>query len=685
MLPTLQLPRTATRTLVRRFHSSPTSTMPAWSSWRLTPPTATPEQSITLAGQADLPRLPVPSLDTTLDRLERSAALLAETSQQRTQLEDKVAAFRKDGGVGKKLHEKLEKRREDPQNRSWLAQWWDEQAYMAYRDSVVVNVSYYYGFNRLPQSATNPSALADPAYVVASIAKTALDFRRLIASGQLEPDLAGRTPEQGVLCMESYKWAFNVCRVPAKGLDCAVKIAESDKEAQHFVVVKRNRFYSIPIVDEHGQEHGIEQLRQAVQKIVDKAEKEKEKAPPVGFLTGINRDHWAEAHSHLSSSSSNASTLRAIETAAFVICLDEASPEPSTESGIIEFSKRLWKGEDEGGNRFWDKPLQWVVFANGEAGFIGEHSCMDGTPTARLNDLLTKRLLSGTPPSYESSFSAAPSPKPLPFELDSTSLSHIADAETEFAEHIKPYDVHYTSYMRYGKDGIKKTGNSPDGWVQMLFQLAYYMTFNRPVATYEAAQTRRFQLGRTETVRILTPESLAFVQSFLSPSASSSEKLTLFHATLKAHGQDMKLASNGLGIDRHLFGLRMLAAELGEEERKEVALLDDPLVKESGTWRMSTSQIYIRNAPAYGCVRSSSFFSSKRRSLPTSFSSSYGWGPVVGDGLGLPYMIHPESLQLTVTCHHSVPGAAFLRNFEKAADALMDLHEQAAKEGQAKL
>lgn len=29
-------------------------------------------------------------------------------------------------------------------------------------------------------------------------------------------------------------------------------------------------------------------------------------------------------------------------------------------------------------------------------------------------------------------------------------------------------------------------------------------------------------------------------------------------------------------------------------------LLSDPLVKRSASWTMSTSQIYIRNAPAYG-------------------------------------------------------------------------------------
>lgn len=73
---------------------------------------------------------------------------------------------------------------------------------MAYRDSVVVNVSYYYGFHRFPQAPpteSNPPP-SDPAYVAASIVDTALEFRRLLAKGLLEPEPAGK--DGGELCSE---------------------------------------------------------------------------------------------------------------------------------------------------------------------------------------------------------------------------------------------------------------------------------------------------------------------------------------------------------------------------------------------------------------------------------------------------------------------------------------------------
>ncbi|BGP27022.1 hypothetical protein JCM10295v2_005984 [Rhodotorula toruloides] len=651
-----------------RADQMPPANTPEWHDWRMNVPSSTPLDSPMLRNQGKLPRLPVVPLDETLARLKRSCEPLAKDQKELSEVEKKIEAFAKQGGVGRKLQDLLQKKREEKGMRNWLAKDWDEQAYMAYRDSVIINVSYYFGFDRLPQappSTPNPPA-ADPAYVAASIAKTALEFRRLIATGLLEPELVGRNKEDGELCMESYKWAFNACRVPASPSDYAVKTSETDPAAQHFVVVKRNKFYSVPIVDAAGQEVSVEGFRKAIQEVIEQAEKEGEAAPAVGVLTGINRDRWAEAHAHLSTNPTNVEALRSIHQSAFVICLDEAEPSSKTSEENIDFSWRLWTGGHEAGNRWWDKPLQWMVYRNGEAGFVGEHSCMDGTPTARLNDFLTKRLLTNEPfPHSSSSTSSVPSASPLPFALDSTALSHIEKARTEHRKHIEPYALHYLSYERYGKEGIKKMKASPDGWVQMLFQIAYYLTFKKPCGTYEAAQTRRYQLGRTETVRILTPESLAFVKSLVdSPSSTSAaEKVSLFRAALAQHGKDMKLASAGMGIDRHLFGLKMLAAtQLGEQEKKEImegdGLFADPLVKESGTWRMSTSQIYIRHSPAYG------------------------WGPVVGGGLGLPYMIHPESLQLTVSCQKTVPGDVYIRNFAKAADLLMDLFEQAERDGQ---
>lgn len=88
----------------------------------------------------------------------------------------------------------------------------------------------------------------------------------------------------------------------------------------------------------------------------------------------------------------------------------------------------------------------------------------------------------------------------------------------------------------------------------MIFQLAYYMTHGHSCGTYEAAQVRKFQLGRTETVRICTTQTQEWTKAMLNSSESSEKKRELFRAAVKGHGVDMGNASNGMGIDRHLFG-----------------------------------------------------------------------------------------------------------------------------------
>lgn len=59
---------------------------------------------------------------------------------------------------------------------------------------------------------------------------------------------------------------------------------------------------------------------------------------------------------------------------------------------------------------------------------------------------------------------------------------------------------------------------------------------------------------------------------------------------------------------------------------------------------------------------------------------AYGWGPVTHDGYGLPYMVHDNRLQLTVTCRTHMPGQTFLNNLEKAGDMLMEMAQSAAKQ-----
>ena len=54
-------------------------------------------------------------------------------------------------------------------------------------------------------------------------------------------------------------------------------------------------------------------------------------------------------------------------------------------------------------------------------------------------------------------------------------------------------------------------------YLQMSMQLAYYRLYQQFVLTYESATTRLYYRGRTETIRPVSDDSVAFVKSFDDP------------------------------------------------------------------------------------------------------------------------------------------------------------------------
>ena len=91
--------------------------------------------------QSALPSLPVPSLSTTLSKyLTTVKPLLTPPQYEHTQrtadafLSSPVAAV-----LQKRLHDRAERVGDN-----WLSEWWNDVAYMSYRDPVVVFVSYFF-------------------------------------------------------------------------------------------------------------------------------------------------------------------------------------------------------------------------------------------------------------------------------------------------------------------------------------------------------------------------------------------------------------------------------------------------------------------------------------------------------------------------------------------------------------
>jgi len=69
---------------------------------------------------------------------------------------------------------------------------------------------------------------------------------------------------------------------------------------------------------------------------------------------------------------------------------------------------------------------------------------------------------------------------------------------------------------------IKDSKLSPDGFLQMSFQLAYYFMTGKTATTYESASTSGYKHGRTEVIRSATLDSQHFTKTMANPSATVS-------------------------------------------------------------------------------------------------------------------------------------------------------------------
>jgi carnitine O-acetyltransferase len=227
--------------------------------------------------QSNLPKLPVPDLNETLQKYLNSVRpLVSDEEFKRTMQAAKE--FAAPGGLGQELQKRLLARANDPSIVNWMEEWWNDQAYMGYRDPVVVYVSYFFAYK-------DDKHRKLPAQRAAAITTAALEFKKLVVENKLEPEYAKGEP----LCMDSYKYMFNNCRVANKPSDIAT-IFDPVKNT-HIVAIRKNKFYFVDTVH-NGVQLNTKELEQQFQRVIDQAGSIK--GLPIGAMTTENRDKWTD-------------------------------------------------------------------------------------------------------------------------------------------------------------------------------------------------------------------------------------------------------------------------------------------------------------------------------------------------------------------------------------------------------
>ncbi|KAJ1969617.1 Carnitine O-acetyltransferase mitochondrial [Dispira parvispora] len=594
----------------------------------------------------DLPFLPVPDLQDTTQRYLRSVKpLVSSEAYQRTEVA--VHEFLQPGGVGEELQRRLLSRAADISDKqgkgSWLEEWWNEYAYFSNRVSNCFYVNFYFGLQDDPRQPTQIQRAA-------VLTQAALNFRQELLDGSLTRDMARKTP----LCMYQYRYLFNTCRYPATPRDYTIRHTPTPGEADytHIAVACRGQFYIVETMvakegkDHHPPTHRMLTTDELALRFahVQRLAATQTEVVPLGILTSDTRDQWAINRTEfLAVDPRNEQMLRQLETALFLVSLEDESPQTRE-----EFSRACWHGAT-GINRYHDKCFQLLVFANARVGYCGEHSLSDGTTALRLcKYMLTQESDTALPPQsceqeQELSLNHG-SVTLLEWVTNDLVRQLVSQSQAYFYRQVAAHDIAVLEYDVYGKDNIKKLRCSPDAYVQMAIQLAYYRFHGTCRATYESAATKKYSRGRTETIRSVTEASRAWVEAMVSQASTPEDLAALCREAIAQHAQSTARCTDGFGVDRHLLGLKYCLAD----HEPTPALFVDPNYAATCHWNLSTSQISDE------CIE------------------EYGWGEVVPDGYGIAYLVKDKSIHFNIAALCTMQAKNFALHLELA---MYDMHE----------
>ena len=469
-------------------------------------------------------------------------------------------------GVGARLQELLHERDKKEPN-SWLETWWNECAYLAFRESNVINSNFAMPFRSFPGGPISQSRRA------ALVSVALLEYKSMIDDGSLKPD---RQPNDQL----PHTRTFSACRIPNEGCDYQKRYRPSN----HIVVIcndvfwilqyRKDEFHALPLVTE------LESAFEAIK--VTSHSRNTGSVPPIGIGTYLHRDAWLQMRSRLVELG-NTENLEVIQSSAFVLCLDDCAPKTSKElmdlclmGDIVSCS-----------NRWYDKPVLIMIGSNGEGGLNGEHSPVDGEIISRMVDwVLDREVELDQAEDPNGDFSVLFSKK-LEWKVDYELMQDLRRGVAFAINQISNVSSELLNFTKFGKAAIVKNKMSPDAFVQAAMQLAYYRLHHHFAPAYESVSTRRYLAGRTETGRSLTAELRDFILAMEDASLSVAFKRQLLGTAAKAHVAYMKEAQTGHGVDRHLLGLRLLA----RDNNITHAFLTDKVMSKSCHWKLSTSQV----------------------------------------------------------------------------------------------
>ncbi|XP_058509113.1 carnitine O-palmitoyltransferase 1, liver isoform [Solea solea] len=593
--------------------------------------------------QTSLPHLPVPAIKDTLSRhLESVRPLLTDPEFERmTELTNKF-----ESNLGNRLQRYLKLKALWATN--YVSDWWEEYVYLRSRSPIMVN-SNYYGMDFLYVTPT-PLQAARAGNTITAL----LLYRRKLNREELKPS---RVPGTVIpLCAAQCERMFNTTRTPGEETD----VLQHWLDSEFVTVYHKGRFFRLWVY-RAGRLLSPREIEYQVQRILDDTSPPQPGEEKLGALTAGERIPWSQTRKKHFSSGVNKRSLDVIERAAFFVTLDDEEQGmrgDDPEGNLDRYAKSLLHGKCY--DRWFDKSFSIVIYKNGKNGLNAEHSWADAPTVAHLWEftLATDAFQLGYTEDGHCKGEvdrSLPHPQRLLWDISSEvqtqAESSLAVART-LADDV---DCHVFPFREFGKGRIKKLRVSPDAFIQISLQLAYFRDRGGFCLTYEASMTRLFREGRTETVRSCSNESSAFVKA-LDGGEAEEQCRHLFQLASEKHQNLYRMAMTGAGIDRHLFCLYVVSKYLGVESPFLKEVLSEP-------WRLSTSQTPVQQMELFDI-----------KNHPDFISLGGGFGPVADDGYGVSYIIVGEELiNFHVSSKHSCSETDSHRFGAAIRQALQDI------------
>lgn len=225
----------------------------------------------------ELPPVPLPDLSETIQKYLQSLQPLI--SPEEFQSSSSIARkFESQDGEGWQLQKRLQERAQSAEHRDWLYNIYIDSMYFDLRDALMYTSSY---FGSHPISKRQFSA-AEKAAVISS---AVYGFKLLWDEGRLPPSKMN----DEVVCMDSYRWLFNSCRIPGSQADYPQKWPARD----FLVAIRKGHMFKMPL-RVNGKVASISQLKRGFEEIMEVVNQSAPEAADVGALTSHPRDIWFE-------------------------------------------------------------------------------------------------------------------------------------------------------------------------------------------------------------------------------------------------------------------------------------------------------------------------------------------------------------------------------------------------------